>query len=70
MPQVDVHGGDATADDFLDAFGFGDLGDAAEEPHEVPAERDDSNADVASELIQIKALSESQVAVKLTLGES
>merc|ERR1719163_641058 len=22
--EVDVHGGDATADDFLDAFGFGD----------------------------------------------
>ena len=30
--EVDVHGGNATADDFLDAFGFGDdVGGAAEE---------------------------------------
>jgi len=30
--EVDVHGGNATADDFLDAFGFGDdVGEATEE---------------------------------------
>ena len=32
--EVDVHGGSATADDFLDAFGFDDVGEA---PAATPA---------------------------------
>ena len=58
--EVDVHGGNATADDFMDAFGFGDLGSEAEGMAE--------DATDGADMIQIKALSESQVAVKLTLS--
>jgi hypothetical protein len=41
--EVDVHGGNATADDFLDAFGFGDDDDAEAE---APAEEDVDYKDV------------------------
>jgi len=64
--EVDVHGGDATADDFLDAFGFGDeVGDEADEPAQENLARD---AVESAEMISIRALSDSAVAVKLQIS--
>ena len=51
--EVDVHGGDATADDFLDAFGF-DSGVVGEDT-EKPDERNDETSTAITELVCIKA---------------
>ena len=51
--EVDVHGGNATADDFMDAFGFGDVGDA-------------SAGDESGEMEEAASVLESQVRVERT----
>jgi len=66
--EVDVNGGDATTDDFLDAFGFG--GDDAP-ADEAPAEAATAEAGAsASDMVSIKATSSSTVSVALNLGAS
>jgi len=66
--EVDVHGGSATADDFMDAFGFDEEGGAAEDCSTgaaAPAAATNGLANGAQEMISIQALSESQVKVAL-----
>merc|ERR1711953_106985 len=69
--EVDVHGGNATADDFMDAFGFGDdEGDVAaseEEAKSGAVPEVDGAVTSAHDMISIQALSESQVKVALHL---
>merc|ERR1712087_780249 len=73
--EVDVEGGDATADDLMDAFGFGgDDGAAAEEP---AAAATGTAAEAAvpvangtdADILSIQATSASTVKVALHLGQ-
>merc|ERR1711908_152094 len=60
--EVDINGGDATADDLMDAFGFGDMGGDDDAAAEAAAEEN------GSQLLTIKPVSESAVKVNLDLG--
>ena len=64
--EVDVHGGNATADDFMDAFGFGD-GDLGGDD-EPEAEADVAASGAGAGMLQIQAISDSSVQVSLTLA--
>jgi len=69
--EVDVHGGDATADDLMDAFGFGDVGEGGGDEEEAPGPAPaaaEAAANGSSELVTIQATSESTVKVGLHLG--
>eukprot|EP00962_Isochrysis_galbana_P000530 scaffold153_cov105-Isochrysis_galbana.AAC.6 len=46
--EVDVNGGDATADDLMDAFGFGDMGEGGDDPEEEEAVADEEAPALAS----------------------
>jgi len=75
--EVDVHGGNATADDFMDAFGFGDVGDASAGDESGEMEEAASvlesqasgigSLHIAQDLISIRAVSDSSVVVRLQI---